>query len=161
MNRLHFHIGGKTGRSLVFLLVVQVRRPINDKAVGAWRRYQPFLVRDMDALAAELSLAQFLGHRWDEDPLHIVAHRARPPAANEQPGGESAPTTTRASRGEGARGAVAMEEEEEEREEAEGREEAGKQGSVMGKLIDRPWGQEVQWDGESHDGASGFGETWV
>ena len=65
-----------------------MRRPINDKAVGAWRRYQPFLVHDMDALAAELSLAQYLGHRWDEDPLHIVAHRARLPAADEQPGGK-------------------------------------------------------------------------
>ena len=137
-----------------------MRRPINDKAVGAWRRYQPFLVHDMDALAAELSLAQYLGHRWDEDPLHIVAHRARLPAADEQRGGENAPTTS-ARRGEGGRGAVVVEEEEEDEGGAEGRAEAGKQESATGKLIDRSWGQEVQWDGDSQNGASRFGETWV
>ena len=54
-----------------------MRRPINDKAVGAWRRYERFLVNDMDQLSEAVSLHALLGHRWNEDPPFIVAHRLR------------------------------------------------------------------------------------
>jgi hypothetical protein len=78
---LDFHA---TDRRVATMSAAQVRRPLSNTGVAAWRPYELFLVADMDALELELSLSALLGHSWRDDPPHVQAALRLPAGYSER-----------------------------------------------------------------------------